>query len=90
MCEMGSSKTNGSVRTEKMVTLKTDLFKDRLNRVYDRMRHSNQSRHHSQKEFFDYLWELKESALLEGKSSLELPQNWLDKLEEEEALTRGN
>lgn len=81
---MGSSKANGGVRTEKMVTLETDLFKERLNRVYDRMRHSTPSHNLSQNDFFEYLWDLKEAALLEGKTSLELPQNWLSKLEEEE------
>ncbi len=81
---MGSSKANGGVRTEKMVTMDTDLFRDKLNRVYDRIRHSTASRNLSQNDFFEYLWDLKEKALMEGKSSLELPQNWLDKLEEEE------
>jgi hypothetical protein len=81
---MGSSKANGGVRTEKMVTMETDLFKDRLNQVYDRIRHSASSRNLSQNDFFEYLWDLKEKALMEGKSSLELPQNWLDKLEAEE------
>ncbi len=82
---MGSSKVNGDVRSEKMVTMKTDLFKDRLNRVYDRLRHGSQSRNLSQSEFFEYLWDLKETALVEGKPSLELPQTWLEKLEQEEA-----
>ncbi len=82
---MGSSKLNGDVRAEEMVTLETDLFRDRLNRVYDRMRHGSQSRNLSQSEFFEYLWDLKERALVEGKPSLELPQTWLEKLEQEEA-----
>ena len=81
---MGSSKVSGDVRAEKMVTLKTDLFKDRLNRVYDRLRHGNQSGNLSQNEFFEYLWDLKERALVEGTTSLELPQTWLEKLEQEE------
>jgi len=86
---MGSSKVNGNVRAEKMVTLNTDLFKDRLNRVYDRLRHGNQSRSLSQSEFFEYLWDLKETALVEGTPSLELPQTWLEKLEQEEdAITQ--
>lgn len=84
---MGSSKVTGDVRAEKMVTMETNLFKDRLNRVYDRMRHGSQSRSLSQNEFFEYLWDLKETALVEGKPSLELPQTWLEKLEQEETST---
>lgn len=84
---MGSSKVTGDVRAEKMVTMETNLFKDRLNRVYDRMRHGSQSRNLSQNEFFEYLWDLKETALVEGKPSLELPQTWLEKLEQEETST---
>ncbi|CAN5341076.1 hypothetical protein BH10CYA1_BH10CYA1_16270 [soil metagenome] len=82
---MGSSKVNGDVRSEKMVTMKTDLFKDRLNRVYERLRHGSQSRNLAESELFEYLWDLKETALMEGKRSLELPQTWLEKLEQEEA-----
>jgi hypothetical protein len=81
---MSSSKANGGVRTEEMVTMETDSFKERLNQVYDRMRHGAPSHNLSQNDFFEYLWDLKEAALLEGKTSLELPQNWLAKLEEEE------
>lgn len=78
---MGSSNLNSSVRTEKMVTMKTDLLKDRLNRVYNRA-HKGDDKALAQDGLFEYLWDLKEVALLEGKTSVELPKNWLDELEQ--------
>ncbi|HEY9678405.1 MAG TPA: hypothetical protein V6C76_10370 [Drouetiella sp.] len=79
---MSSSKMNGSVRTDNMVSLNTNLLKDRLNVVYNRL-HSGKStgKGLGQDGLFEYLWDLKEVALLEGKSSVELPKNWLDELE---------
>jgi hypothetical protein len=85
---MGSSRLNGGVRAEQLVTLNTEALKDRLNRVYDRLHRANDTRSSksfSQEGLFEYLWDLKEVALLEGKSSVELPKNWLDELDQEEA-----
>jgi hypothetical protein len=83
---MGSSKLNGGVRNEKLVTVTTDILKDRLNRVYNRLHTATDmrsSKSFSQEGLFEYLWDLKEVALLEGKSSVELPKNWLDELEQD-------
>ncbi len=90
---MGSSNSNRSVRAEKLVTMTTDLLKDRLNRVYSRLHNTHGPRDakiQSQEGLFEYLWDLKEVALLEGKASVELPKNWLDELEQDVILPRAN
>ncbi len=90
---MGSSKLNSGVRHEKLVTVTTDMLKDRLNRVYNRLHTGTDMRRAkslSQEGLFEYLWDLKEVALLEGKSSVELPKNWLDELEQDTVVTARN
>lgn len=83
---MGSSNMNGGVGNEKLITVTTDVLKDRLNRVYSQLHTATETRTSksaSQERLFEYLWDLKEMALLEGKSSVELPKNWLDELEQD-------
>lgn len=62
-----------------LVRLQTDSLKERLNRIYDTVR----GRTHNQSVFsrFDYLWDLKELAVLEGRSAVDVPENWLEELE---------
>jgi len=83
---MGSSKQdrNGNVA---VVSVTTDLLKDKLNRVYSRF-HARGSRSISHEGLFEYLWDLKEVALVEGKKSIDLPQSWLDDLETELEIAR--
>lgn len=84
---MGSSKQHGSNSKVAVVSVTTDLLKDKLNRVYSRF-HAN-SRSMSHEGLFEYLWDLKEVALVEGKQSVELPTSWLEDLETElESPTR--
>ncbi len=90
---MGSSKLNGDVGHEKLVSVTTDMLKDRLNRVYNQLHTATEMRSAkslSQEGLFEYLWDLKEVALLEGKSSVELPKNWLDELEQDIVVTGRN
>ena len=64
----------------KLTSVSTDTLKDRLNGLYQMMQ--------SRKDvmvtpgLFEYLWDLKELALVEGKRSVEVPEPWLHELEE--------
>ena len=73
---MTADRTNGNL---KMVTVSTATLKERLNRLYDSMR----ARHvvSPSSGLFDYLWDLKEVALLEGRNEVEVPTTWLEELE---------
>lgn len=73
---MGSS-SNKSVL--EVVTIDTDTLKQRLNKLYETAR--LRQKHGSPSGVFDYLWDLKEKALLEGSKSVEVPKNWLDELD---------
>jgi len=77
---MGSSHTKSSNPSGvQLVTVTTESLRERLNRMYDVMR--ARSRDMSGSGLFDYLWDLKELALIEGKQSVQLPITWLDELE---------
>lgn len=75
---MGSSQNYGC--DLEMATLTTVNLKDRLNRIYDAMH--GQSHLTQSSGLFDYLWDLKELALLEGRSSVQVPVTWLAELED--------
>jgi hypothetical protein len=61
-----------------LVSVPTEHLRDRLNRLYSAVRgHQNLiivGR-------FDYLWDLKELAMLEGRRNVDIPDSWLDELE---------
>ncbi len=63
-----------------LVTVSTSTLKDRLNRLYDTRK--GHPKTISQSGLFEYLWDLKELALMERKSSVEVPSTWLEELEE--------
>ena len=63
-----------------LVKVNTTTLKDRLNRLYDSRR--NNSNPLSNEGLFEYLWDLKELALMEGRSDVEVPGTWLEELEE--------
>jgi hypothetical protein len=71
------SKNSGG-QTIKLVAIRTDTLKNQLNQLYDCMR--LQTQYIFQSGMFDYLWDLKELALVEGKSYVEVPGAWLDSL----------
>ena len=79
---MGSSKQDSSHNVA-VVSVTTDLLKDKLNRVYSRFHASSHNRSMSHEGLFEYLWDLKEVALVEGKKSVDLPKSWLEDLESE-------
>jgi len=89
-----SRKGSAGIVTGQLVTVNTDLLRDKLNRHYKRLHaegHKNgaTSGFGSQEGIFEYLWDLKEMALLEGKDSVQLPQNWLDELDDERGSSAG-
>jgi len=69
--------TNSHKNSAQLVTVGTDRLKERLNILYAARRGQKLS---GQNGVFDHLWDLKESAILEGKGSVEVPQSWLDEL----------
>ncbi|MBN8662449.1 MAG: hypothetical protein LCH63_11245 [Candidatus Melainabacteria bacterium] len=66
-----------------MVKLETGNLKERLNKLYDcRKGQSHLNQGLTQEGMFEYLWDLKERALLEKRQTVEVPSNWLDELED--------
>ena len=63
---------------DKLVSLSTSDLRDRLNRIYAKMRNSNKKADLGR---FDYLWDLKEHALMQGTKAVDVPESWLDELE---------
>lgn len=66
----GNSRSN-------LISVPTVQLRDRLNRLYAAVRDNPKTLAGR----FDYLWDLKELAVLEGKGSVQIPDMWLDELE---------
>jgi hypothetical protein len=64
---------------DQMTTVQTEHLRDRLNRLYSAVRGNVST--HTYWNRFDYLWDLKELAVLEGRNKVEIPESWLDELE---------
>lgn len=62
-----------------LVTVRTDHLRERLNKLYDAVRGNSGTYAYWGR--FDYLWDLKELAVLEGKNAVQIPDSWLDELE---------
>lgn len=75
---MGSSQHSGDL---KLTTVTTEQLRERLNRIYDAMRRN--PRLVPNTGLFEHLWEMKEVALLEGRSHVQVPSGWLDALEQD-------
>ncbi len=77
----------GSVNNKKqheLVSVSTDALKDRLNRVYAGRRSQGKLLTDGIPQgLFDYLWDLKEKALMERTTTVEVPGNWLEELEDD-------
>lgn len=73
---MKAGKQSQSNKEPNLTNIETLKLRDRLNKLYYSRRSKPDSDWH-----FDYLWDLKEKALLEGRSSVEIPSDWLDYLE---------
>ena len=74
-----SARTNSKDGME-MVTLDTANLKERLNKVYGMIKTHPQNKL-DQPGLFDYLWDLKEMALMAGKRKVDVPKAWLEDLE---------
>jgi len=70
----------GSQTNLKLVALSTDVLRNRLNSMYTVLRTQPLVKT-SRSGMFEYLWDLKEVAVLEGKKSVDVPIAWLDELE---------
>ena len=76
---MAKTYSNWSRKELELVTVNTRSLKEPLNKLYDTRRHNTTL--FPNDGLFEYLWDLKEMALMEGKSSVEVPGNWLEELE---------
>ena len=77
---MGSAKQSklSFSGNEKLVSVRTAELKERLNRLYTGLRSGGRKGDMGR---FDYLWDLKELALMEGRPSVEVPETWLEEIE---------
>ena len=64
---------------DNIVSVDVDHLKQRLNRLYNAVRGTTQASAHWGR--FDYLWDLKELAMIEGRKSVDIPDAWLDEFE---------
>ncbi len=84
---MGTAKKKGD---KELVTVETDVLKERLNMLYQ----SRRGQGHrldmpgASEGVFEYLWDLKEKALLDRRTKVDVPRNWLDQLEHEQGEHR--
>ena len=63
-----------------MIEVEVSSLKQRLNSLYQNKRHFDRS-YLSHDGLFEYLWDLKEMALIEGKESVEIPEAWIRDLD---------
>jgi hypothetical protein len=85
---MGTRKSSSNSIDVELITVSTENLKERLNGMYDAMRCNN--RLTSNAGLFEYLWDLKELALLEGRGTVQVPTTWLDQLEQEFSSMRNS
>lgn len=62
-----------------LVKVQVDLLKRSLNHAYDTRRDNRTILAHDG--LFEYLWDLKERALMEGRESVEVPTAWVEELD---------
>ena len=77
---------------KKLVNVQTAELKEKLNRLYARMREATLPSR-PDPEHFDTLWDLKELALLERRQSVDVPENWLaetEDLDDKRRVRHGN
>jgi hypothetical protein len=80
---MGNSYSSAT-KNPKFVSVEIDSLRDRLNKLYNgRLTLANQGP-------FEYLWDLKEKALMEGSKIVDVPSTWLDDLEDARFSQRHN
>jgi hypothetical protein len=69
----------GSINEPKLKAIPTSLLRDKLNSLYSLPKFKRDALRHNA--HFDSLWDLKEMALIEGKQSIEIPEDWIDALD---------
>lgn len=74
---MSNSGSNLVGKDGKVVSVTTDRLKARLNKLYETRKHTRDT-----DSLFEYIWDLKEKALMEGRREVEVPSTWLDDLED--------
>ncbi len=80
---MGTAKKKGN---NEMISVETGVLKERLNKLYQNRRGQGHrlDMPGATEGLFEYLWDLKEKALLDREAKVEVPRNWLDQLEQEQ------
>lgn len=81
-----SAKPNAGSGEKSMIVIETSNLKQRLNAAFVNL-HGKSNMHDTN---FDRLWDLKESAILEGKKTVELPGQWLNELDEVEQAKQSH
>jgi hypothetical protein len=83
-------KSHTSPEVLKLATqsIPTSILKEKLNSFYTSAR--TKPILSSQKEHFDYLWDLKEKAIMEGIQTVEVPEEWISELDGERSSTRSH
>lgn len=79
------AKSTSESKTMKTIGVRT--LQDKLNSLYYRTRGKHQTA--GQPRHMEYLWDLKEMALIAGKTRVEVPKEWLIELEQCEASNRS-
>ena len=77
---MNSFEYDGVGNSElKLSTVTTDKLKEKLNQIYAAMRTHTST--FASLGLLEYLWDLKELAILEGRQSVSVPATWLRELD---------
>lgn len=71
-----------------LVKIEVDNLKQSLNHAYKTRKNNRNILSHDG--LFEYLWDLKEKALIEGQKSVEVPTSWLEELDSDLLNTRGH
>ena len=75
-----AKRTKASMEGRTMKSISVRTLQDKLNSLYRRGRAQDQAP--GRPRHIDYLWDLKEMALIAGKSAVEVPVEWLVELEQ--------
>lgn len=76
---MDLPESRSRMKDQPLVTVRTEQLRERLNKLYDSVR--GNAKTYSYWNRFDYLWDLKELAVLEGRANVQIPDTWLEELE---------
>lgn len=80
---MASSRKSAGTDAQAVISMQTSHLKDKLNQVFTGMHGRQAGGKAIQRDAaFDKLWDLKESAILEGRKTVELPKQWAADLDQ--------